>query len=180
MSRVGKLPVPLPKGVTARVDGGALIVKGPKGELSQAYDASAVAVEVAASQVTVTRSSDERRERSLHGLYRALFANMVRGVTDGYRRVLEIAGVGYRAEVQGRNLALFVGFAGPKVLAIPEGIQAVVEKNTRIVLTSYDRQRIGQFAADVRRVRPPEPYKGKGIKYEEETIRKKAGKAAAK
>ena len=180
MSRIGKMPIPIPKGITARVEDGKLHVQGPKGELAQWFDQSAVAVEVVEGQVRVARLSDERRERSMHGLYRALFANMVRGVTEGYRRVLEINGVGYRAEIQGKNLALFVGFAGAKVLPVPDGVKAEVEKNTRIVLTSHDRQRIGQFAAEIRHVRPPEPYKGKGIKYEAEVIRKKAGKAASK
>ena len=179
MSRIGKLPIPITKGASASVVDGALLVKGPKGELTQPFEGNAIEVKIADDKIVVERRAEDRRTRSLHGLYRSLFFNMVQGVTEGFRRVLEINGVGYRAELQGKNLALFVGFPSAKTIAVPDSVQLQVEKNTRITLTSHDKQAIGQLAADIRRVRPPEPYKGKGIKFEDEVIRKKAGKTTA-
>jgi len=154
-----------------------MAIKGPKGEASQWFDSSSVEVKLADDQILVTRRSDHRRHRAAQGLYRSLLANMVKGVTAGFQRVLEINGVGYKAEMKGKNLlVLHVGYSNPKEVEIPGGIACEVQKNTRIVLDGVDKQRVGQLAAEIRKVRPPEPYKGKGIKYAEETIRRKVGK----
>ncbi|MCZ7584575.1 MAG: 50S ribosomal protein L6 [Deltaproteobacteria bacterium] len=178
MSRVGKKPVVLDKGVDAKVAGSTVSLKGPKGELSLTYR-SGVNVAVADGAVTVTRRSDHRNDRALHGLTRALIANMAVGVSKGYERKLEMIGVGYRAEVKGSELWLAVGFPKEKILKIPGGVAVSVEKGTTITLSGIDKESLGQFAAKVRRIRPPEPYKGKGIKYAEETIRRKVGKTSA-
>jgi large subunit ribosomal protein L6 len=176
MSRVGKKPIPLPKGVTVSLDGSKVTTKGPKGQL-QLTSYPGVKVEVNGNEVTCTRDDDSRQLRASHGLVRAHLANMVRGVSEGFQRRLEINGVGYRAEVSGKKLVLQLGYSHPIEYALPEGISAAVDKNA-IVLSGIDRQALGACAAEVRAFRPPEPYKGKGIKYAEETILRKVGKAA--
>lgn len=179
MSRIGKLPIPVSKDVKVSLGEDTFSVKGPKGELSQWFDVKAIEVEVADDNITVKRLNEERDVRSKHGLYRSLFANMVSGVTEGYKKVLEINGVGFHAELKGKSLEMHVGFPEPRVVAVPDDISVTIEdKNTRIILTSCDKQSIGQVAAEIRRTRPPEPYKGKGVKYSDEVIRKKAGKTA--
>lgn len=176
MSRSGKRPIPMPKGVEVMVQGANLKVKGPKGMLQQPlHKGVSVTVEDGSVRVSADETSDIAR---LHGLTRALLCNMVIGVSQGFEKRLEMIGVGYRAAVKGRNLDIQIGSSHPTELAIPEGISVVVEKNTLIIVTGIDRQRVGQFAADVRAFRPPEPYKGKGIRYVGEYVRRKAGKAA--
>ncbi len=176
MSRIGNSPIPVPTGVDVTVDGPTVSVKGPKGALSRWVD-QRIAVSVDDGVVTLSRDSDERDIRSLHGLYRALLANMVTGVSDGYRKELQAVGVGYRANLQGRRLELQVGFSHPVVIEAPDGIDFEVPEPTRIVVSGIDKELVGQTAADIRRVRPPEPYKGKGIRYLDEQVRRKAGKA---
>lgn len=177
MSRIGRRVVLLPKGVSLTQKPGVFSVKGPKGELSKALPPG-ITVKSEADKVTVARNDDTRDGRARHGLVRAHLANMVKGVAEGWTRELEINGVGYRAEVAGSALSLTLGFSHPVVFALPKAISAKIDKN-RIVLTSADRDLLGQTAAQIRAIRPPEPYKGKGVKYVEEVIKKKAGKAAA-
>ena len=177
MSRLGRKPIPLPKGVTINATAGAVAVKGPKGELKRTIPGG-VTVKVEAGNVVVTRESDSRDHRARHGLMRALLANMVKGVTDGFERKLEINGVGYRAEVAGQKLTMALGYSHPIIYDLPKGISGKVDKNV-IVLTGSDREVLGETAAKVRSFRPPEPYKGKGVKYVEETIRRKVGKTGA-
>jgi large subunit ribosomal protein L6 len=179
MSRVGKLPVPVPSGVTVTLEDGRCLVKGPKGSLEQDVHPD-VRVSLDDGQVVVTRPSDAPEHRSLHGLTRALIANMVTGVTDGFRRTLEIQGTGYRAEVRGKNLVLTVGFSHPVEMEPLEGATFELETPTRLHVTGIDKQVVGQQAALVRRVRPPEPYRGKGIRYQGEVVRLKAGKSGKK
>ena len=176
MSRVGKNPIPIPKGVTVTVSGDVVSVKGPKGQLQMEVH-QAVKVAVEGSEVVFTRSDESRPSKAAHGLMRATAANMVRGVSDGFHRKLEINGVGYRAEVSGKKLTLQLGYSHPIEFPLPEGISAAVEKNT-LTLSGIDKQALGLCAAKVRSFRPPEPYKGKGIRYAEETILRKVGKAA--
>ena len=177
MSRVGKKPVPVPQGVNVSVKGRTVTVKGPKGELSlEIAGQIVVAVEGDPSCVAVRRKSDERPDRAKHGLYRALIANMIEGVTKGYERALEIQGVGYRAAVQGDVLSLQVGYNAPKELKIPAGVEVQVPAPTAVVVKGLDKQKVGAFAARVREVRKPEPYKGKGIRYKGENVRRLAGK----
>ncbi len=176
MSRVGKRPIPLPDGVSVNQDGATVHVKGPKGALSQSIPAG-IGVEVGDGQIQVTRPDDRRESRALHGLARALVANMIQGVTQPFVKELEIQGVGYRAEVTGKQLKLALGFSHPVVMAIPEGLSISVDRNVMIRIEGIDRQRVGQFAANVRAIRPPEPYKGKGIRYVNERVRRKVGKA---
>jgi large subunit ribosomal protein L6 len=177
MSRIGKQPVVLPDKVKASVSDGTLQVEGPLGKLSMVLPPF-VTVEVEPKKIILKRANEERDARSNHGLARALVANMVQGVTQGFKRELDITGVGYRAEVKGKELHMALGFSHPAVYPLPEGIKAAVEKQTRITLTGIDRQLIGQVTSEVRNIKPPEPYKGKGVKFVEETIRRKAGKAA--
>jgi large subunit ribosomal protein L6 len=176
MSRIGKQPIAVPNGVTVTLDPGSLRVKGPKGSLSAALS-PLVEVKVEGAVVNVLRREDSRAARSVHGLTRKLVANMVAGVSEGFRRVLEINGVGYRAESKGNALQLALGYSHPIVFALPQGVQAKVDKQTVVTLEGADRQVLGETAAAIRKLRPPEPYKGKGIKYAEEKIRRKAGKA---
>jgi large subunit ribosomal protein L6 len=178
MSRIGKQPVHLPKGVEVNVDGPTLTVKGPKGSLAQRVDPR-IRVEVAEGQVKFSRSTDLREERALHGLYRALCRNMVEGVTQGFGKRLEIHGVGYQAKVEKGKLALSVGFSTPVLLEIPKGITIETPNPTTVDVKGIDRQLVGQFSARIRAVRPPEPYKGKGIRFAGEVIRRKAGKSMA-
>lgn len=181
MSRIGKSPVPLPKGVKASMDGGVLRVEGPLGKLEQRiHPRITVGVDAAAGVVAVTRSGDDREARSLHGLTRALAANMVEGVTKGYEKKLEIVGVGYIAAVQKNVLQLRVGFANELQVPIPAGLTVICPDQTHVVIKGIDKHLVGQFAAEVRARRKPEPYKGKGIRYENEQVRRKAGKAVTK
>jgi len=177
VSRIGRMPVMIPKGVDIEVKGSSIRVKGPKGELRHTFPAS-MTISVEDGVVQVNRPSDERGHRALHGMTRALINNMVVGVSTGFEKILEINGVGYRAEMNGKNLVLNVGYSHPVVVEPAEGISFEVDTRTRqIKVLGYDKQQIGQVAADIRKVRPPEPYKGKGIKYLDEKIRRKAGKA---
>jgi large subunit ribosomal protein L6 len=177
MSRIGKLPIPVPAAVKIKVDGPSVHVEGPKGTLAMKVDA-AMTVELTDGKVVVRRKDDSRRSRGIHGLTRKLLANMVHGVDRGFSQVLEINGVGYRAEVKGAVIQLALGYSHPIVFQLPSGISAKVDKQTVITLEGADRQLLGETAAMIRELRPPEPYKGKGVKYAEETIRRKAGKAA--
>jgi large subunit ribosomal protein L6 len=177
MSRIGRLPVVLPKGVEVTIDGSSVSVKGPKGEMQQSFPPS-MSIAVNEGVLEVTRATDGRTDRSLHGMTRAMINNMVVGVSTGFERILEVNGVGYRAEIQGNNLVLYVGYSHPVVMEPPQGISFDADMKTRqIKVKGYNKQLVGQVAADIRKVRPPEPYKGKGIKYLEEKIRRKAGKA---
>jgi large subunit ribosomal protein L6 len=177
MSRIGRSPVILPKGVEVEIDGAHVRVKGPKGEMQRTFPA-AMEISLEDGQILVKRPSDERMHRSLHGMTRALINNMVVGVSSGFERILEINGVGYRAEVDGSNLVLYVGYSHPVVVEPPSGIKFDVDMKVRqITVRGYDKELVGQMAANIRHIRPPEPYRGKGIKYLEETIRRKAGKS---
>ncbi len=177
MSRIGRAPIVVPSGVKLSQEGPRVNVEGPKGTLSLTLP-PAITVALSPQQIQVSRGSDEKPVRALHGLARALLANMVQGVTAGFSKELEIVGVGYRAQVAGRQLTLHVGFSHPVLLPIPEGLTVETPKPTNIIVKGADKQQVGQFAATIRRVAPPEPYKGKGIKYAGEIIRRKAGKAA--
>ncbi|HHW14112.1 MAG TPA: 50S ribosomal protein L6 [Firmicutes bacterium] len=176
MSRIGKMPVPIPPGVTVELEGNVIRVKGPKGELTRELHRD-VQVEVADGQIRVGRPSDEGFHRALHGLTRTLIANMVEGVTKGFQKSLEIAGVGYRAAKEGKTLVLSMGYSHPVRMEPAAGIEFEVPAPTKIVVKGIDKQLVGQTAAQVRGVRGPEPYLGKGIRYEGEVIRRKAGKA---
>ena len=178
MSRIGNRPVEIPSGVELKLDGVTLQVKGPKGQLSRALP-SEIDIEIAADQVRVKRPNDKTKIRALHGLTRALVGNMVTGVTTGFSRELEIQGVGYRADTSGGTLNLLLGLSHPVAMAVPDGLTVSVEGNTKIKIEGIDKQQVGQFAADVRRLRPPEPYKGKGIRYSDEYVRRKVGKTGA-
>jgi len=178
MSRIGRMPITVPKGVTIDLSEDSVSVKGPKGELSRSVPRQMNVITEDGS-LRVERSSDEPQQRSLHGLTRSLIANMVTGVTDGFTRRLEINGVGYRAAVSAGNLVLQVGYSHPVLVPAQAGISFAVQGNA-ITVSGADKELVGEVAAQVRRVRPPEPYKGKGIKYAEEVIRRKAGKAGAK
>lgn len=177
MSRIGQMPVVIPAGVDVKIKGTHVQVKGPKGELQHTFPAD-MDISLEDGEVSVKRPSDERTHRSLHGMTRALINNMVVGVSEGFSKVLEVNGVGYRAELDGKDLVLNVGFSHPVKITPPEGIEFEVDERTRqITVKGYDKQVVGHVAANVRKVRPPEPYKGKGIKYLDERIRRKAGKA---
>ncbi len=179
MSRIGRKPVEIKKGVTVEVKEGIIKVKGPKGELTQTYDPR-IEIKVDGNQVILTRTSNDKRTRALHGLYRALIQNMVNGVSEGYTKKLEIVGVGYRAEWKGRGLQLALGYSHPIFFIPPKEIKIEVPAPTNIVISGIDKQLVGQIAAKIRSFRPPEPYKGKGIRYEGEQIIRKAGKTAGK
>jgi large subunit ribosomal protein L6 len=178
MSRIGKMPIPVPKSVTVDLADGSVRVKGPKGELARQVPRE-ISIVRDDGELRVERASDEPTHRSLHGLTRSLIANMVTGVTDGFTRRLEVNGVGYRAAVSSGSLVLQVGFSHPVLVPAPPGISFAVQANA-ITVSGADKELVGETAAQIRRVRPPEPYKGKGIKYAEEVIRRKAGKAGAK
>lgn len=179
MSRVGMKPIPLPEGVEIAIDGSVVRVKGPKGELVQTVRPE-MRVEVDDGRVKVARPSDAKPHRALHGLTRALIANMVVGVTEGYQKALEIVGVGYRAEKKGQTLVLSVGYSHQVQYPEPDGISITTPSPTAVLVAGTDKQKVGQAAAEIRAVRPPEPYKGKGIRYQGEQVRRKAGKAGAK
>lgn len=176
MSRVGKLPVVVPKAVKVVVDNREIRVEGPKGKLASRLPEK-LQIELDGETLQVRRSDDTARARALHGLTRKLVANMVEGVSEGFRRVLEINGVGYRAELKGQELHFSLGYSHPVVFPLPQGVAASVERQTVITLESHDKQLVGETAAVIRELRPPEPYKGKGIRYQGETVRRKAGKA---
>jgi large subunit ribosomal protein L6 len=177
MSRIGKLPVSLPSGVDVKFDDGELTVKGPKGELRRRILSDVVEVKLDDGKVLVSRKGDAKIHRSAHGLTRTLIANMVEGVSKGFRKSLEITGVGYRAAKSGERLNLSLGYSHPVTFEAPQGVALSVEGQNKIHVDGIDKQAVGQVAADIRRLRKPEPYKGKGIRYEGERIRKKLGKA---
>jgi large subunit ribosomal protein L6 len=177
VSRIGRMPVVVPQSVNVDIKGTSVRIKGPKGEMQHTFPAS-MDIRFEDGQIEVKRPTDEAQDRAMHGMTRALINNMVVGVSTGFEKVLEINGVGYRAELQGENLVLNVGYSHPVVVDPPEGIEFEVDMKIRqIKIKGYDKQIVGQVAADIRKVRPPEPYKGKGIKYLDEKIRRKAGKA---
>lgn len=177
MSRIGKMPIDIPAGVDVTIDGSTVTVKGPKGELTRTVHKN-ITVEKDGAVITVTRPNDENLNKSLHGLTRTLIANMIEGVNKGYTKELEVNGVGYRAAKNGNELVLTVGFSHPVTFKENDDIKIEVPGPNKIIISGSDKQKVGQFAAEVREVRPPEPYKGKGIKYVDEFIRRKEGKAA--
>ena len=176
MSRIGRKPINIPAGVTVSVDNGVVTVKGPKGTLTQKVHPN-ITVEVDGAVVNVTRPNDEKLNRSLHGLTRSLVANMVEGVTNGYKKELEVNGVGYRVQKQGKDCVMHLGYSHQVIVSDTDDIKIEVPNPNKIIITGIDKQKVGQFAAEVREKRPPEPYKGKGIKYVDEVIRRKEGKA---
>ncbi len=178
MSRIGKKPVPLLKGIKFEKKDGKVKISGPKGDLTVTVPSS-LGVEVKDNEIVVSRSSDSKEERALHGTWRAHINNMVRGVSEGFQRKLEIVGVGYKAEVKGKKIQLTLGYSHPILFVPPPGIKIDIPQPTNILISGIDKQLVGQVAAKLRSFRPPEPYKGKGVKYEGEYIRRKAGKAAA-
>jgi len=177
MSRIGKLPVTVPSGVDIAIDGRAVTVKGPKGTLSHTVVEPLTVERGEAGELVVNRPDDERSSKSLHGLTRTLVANMVTGVTDGYEKKLEIVGVGYRVTAKGKDLEFAVGFSHPVLVTPPDGISFAVESPTKFSVAGIDKQQVGQVAANIRKIRKPEPYKGKGIRYAGEHVRRKVGKA---
>jgi large subunit ribosomal protein L6 len=179
MSRIGKKPIPVPNGVTVEIDGRTVKVKGPKGELGRTFRPE-VGIEMNDGEIVVTRATDSKKDRAFHGLTRALLANMVTGVTEGYRKTLEIVGVGYRAEKKGSELVLSIGYSHQVQYPQPTGIEIATLSPTVVQISGVDKQQVGQVAAEIRGFRPPEPYKGKGIRYQGEQVRRKAGKAGAK
>lgn len=177
MSRIGRAPITVPAGVDVKVDGNAVTVKGPKGTLTKEFKPQ-MAITVEDGQVKVARPDDEAQNRALHGLTRTLIHNMIEGVTNGFSKTLEINGVGYRCQKQGKDLNLTLGFSHPVVISDTEDITIEAPQPNQIIIKGIDKQKVGQFAAEVRGIRPPEPYKGKGIKYADEVVRRKEGKAA--
>ena len=177
MSRIGRLPIPVPAGVDVTISGAEVTVTGPKGTLRHTVAEPIVVERTEEGALVVTRPNDERRSRSLHGLTRTLVANMVTGVTEGYTKRLEIVGTGYRVVAKGTDLEFALGFSHPVVIPAPEGISFAVEAPTRFSVTGIDKQQVGEVAANLRKLRKPDPYKGKGVRYEGEVIRRKAGKA---
>ncbi len=176
MSRIGNSPIDVPSGVDVTVKGSHVSVKGSKGTLERTFD-DRITVKLEDGVVTLSRANDEREARSLHGLSRALLANMVEGVTNGYSKELQAVGVGYRAVLKGSTLELQLGFSHPVNVTAPDGVTFEVPEPTKIIVSGIDKQLVGQVAADIRKIRPPEPYKGKGIRYSDEHVRRKAGKA---
>lgn len=177
MSRIGRLPVEIPAGVQVDVKGSDVHVKGPKGEMKRSFS-PIIGIKMENNHLNITRASDEPAERALHGATRAVIANMIHGVSKGFQVVLEVEGVGYRAEMEGKNLALFVGYSHPVKMEPPAGVSFETDAKTRqIRVLGFDKELVGQIAANVREVRPPEPYHGKGIRYQGERVRRKAGKA---
>ena len=176
MSRIGRLPIPIPSGVDVAIDGQAVSVKGPKGALNLTI-AEPISVVQEDGIITVTRPSDEGEIRALHGLSRSLIANMVTGVTEGYRKTMEIVGVGYRVQARGQDLEFALGYSHPVPVHAPAGISFRVETPTRFVVEGIDKQQVGEVAANIRKLRKPDPYKGKGVRYQGEQIRRKVGKA---
>ena len=179
MSRIGKKPIAVPKGVTVKVAEGAVEVQGPKGKLRQIHPAG-INFELADGQLLAKKSTDDPGLAKFHGLARSLVANAVAGVTDGFKRELDIVGVGYRAEVKGKQVHFALGYSHPVVFDIPTGIDVAIDKQTHVTITGIDRQLVGQVAADIRSLRKPDPYKQKGVRYTGEVLKKKAGKTGAK
>ena len=180
MSRIGRMPIAIPAGVTVDVaENNKVTVKGPKGTLERVLPEE-MTIKVEGSEVVVTRPNDLKKMKSLHGLTRTLIANMVKGVTDGYEKVLEINGVGYRAQKKGKEITFNLGFSHPVVMTDPEGIETEMDGQNIIIVKGIDKEKVGQYAAEIRELRKPEPYKGKGIKYADEVIRRKVGKTGAK
>ena len=180
MSRIGRKPIPVPTDVNVAIDGQLVSVKGPKGELSHKLAEPITAEHSDGGIVNIVRPNDERRAKELHGLSRTLVANMVVGVTEGYRKTLEIAGTGYRVTAKGNDLEFALGFSHPVTVVPPPGITFTVERPTLFHVAGIDKQQVGEVAANIRKIRPPEPYKGKGVRYSGEVIRRKAGKAGKK
>lgn len=176
MSRIGRAPIPVPAGVTATINGNDITIAGPKGTLSLTV-AEPIVVKQEGEELVVTRPDDERASRSLHGLTRTLVSNMVTGVTTGYEKSLEIVGTGYRVAAKGNDLEFALGFSHPVLVTAPEGISFVVETPVKFKVQGIDKQKVGEVAANIRKIRKPEPYKGKGVRYEGEVVRRKAGKA---
>ena len=176
MSRIGRAPITIPAGVEVKVDGSTVTVKGPKGTLTKTMHSN-MTIAMEGNVITVTRPNDQKENRSLHGLTRTLIANMIEGVANGYKKELEINGIGYRAEMKGKDLVMKIGYSHDVVMAQPEGIIVEVPAPNKIIVSGADKEKVGQFAAEVREKRLPEPYKGKGIKYVDEYIRRKEGKA---
>jgi large subunit ribosomal protein L6 len=179
MSLIGKIPVQVPPGVKVAFQDELITVEGPKGKLTQKYH-PVISFEAGEGFVRVARANDEKQTKSFHGLYRNLLNNMVIGVSAGFTRSLIITGVGYRAEVQGNILVMNLGYSNEILVGIPEGLTVVTEPNNKLTISGIDKQRVGEFAAQVRKLRPPEPYKGKGIRYEDEQIKRKTGKSSVK
>jgi large subunit ribosomal protein L6 len=177
MSRIGKLPIPVPSGVDVTIDGREVLVKGPKGELRHTVAEPIVVERDEDGVLQVRRPNDERVSKERHGLTRTLVANMIQGVTAGYEKTLEIVGVGYRVQARGTDLEFALGFSHPVTVTAPEGISFEVQTPTRFVVRGIDKQRVGEVAANIRKIRPPEPYKGKGVRYQGENVRRKVGKA---
>jgi len=177
VSRIGKQPIPIPDKVQVTIDGSLVTVKGPKGELSHRFPVD-MTIKQQDGQIVVERPTDQKRHRALHGMTRALIANMVSGVSEGFEKVLEVVGVGYRAEMQGQTLVMHLGYSHPIEVQPPQDVEFVVEERGRLVrVRGIDKQVVGQIAANIRKLRPPEPYKGKGVRYQGEYVRRKAGKA---
>ena len=176
MSRIGRMPIAIPAGVDVTIDGSTITVKGPKGTLTRTVHSNML-VEKDGATITVSRPNDDKMNRSLHGLTRTLIANMVTGVNEAYKKELDVNGVGYRVQVQGKDLVMNLGFSHQVIMTAPEGITVECPTPNKIIVSGPDKQKVGQFAAEVREKRPPEPYKGKGIKYVDEHIRRKEGKA---
>jgi len=179
MSRIGKIPVKVPGGVKVTFQNEEMIVEGPKGKLTQKYH-PVITFEDKGTEIVVSRQNDEKQVKAFHGLYRNLLNNMVIGVSSGFSKSLIVTGVGYRAEVQGKLLAMSLGYSNDIYVAIPDGLTAVVDQGGKITVSGIDKQRVGEFAAQIRKLRGPEPYKGKGIRYENEIIRRKVGKSGVK
>ena len=178
-SKIGKLPVAIPGGVTVKVDGDVISVKGPKGELKQKFN-NLVKIDVKGSELVVNPSDGSKNASAAHGLYQRLISNMVTGVTNGFSTTLIITGVGYRAEVKGKELVMNLGYSNEFIAIIPEGLTVTADKDGKVTIAGIDKQLVGQFSADIRKLRGPEPYKGKGIRYETEVIRRKVGKTGVK
>lgn len=178
MSRIGRAPIEIPKGVQVKVEGNQVVVKGPKGTLEQSWDSPFIKIEVKDNAILVLRSKENSQVRSKHGLYRALIANMIKGVTNGFSKTLNLVGVGYRAQKQGKKLVLQLGYSHPIEMDPPQGVEFTVEGTNKVIVLGIDKQVVGQVAQNIRYSRPAEPYKGKGVNYDGEVIRRKAGKAA--
>lgn len=177
MSRIGVQPIAIPEGIAVEIEHGNVTVKGPKGELSQSFD-PAILVQMNEGELIVTRPSDSKEHKAHHGLVRALVANMVNNCANGYSKELEIQGVGYRAAMKGKNIELSVGFSHPVTIEPPEGVTIETPQPTQVIISGADKQKVGEIAAQIRKVRPPEPYKGKGIRYKDEYVQRKVGKRA--
>ena len=179
MSKVGKLPVAIPAGVTVNVANGTISVKGPKGELKQSFH-DEIEIKVEGTEVLLTTKNDAKQTNAYHGLYRSLISNMVKGVTEGFTKTLVITGVGYRAEVKGKELVMNLGYSSDYIAIIPEGLTVVATPDGKLTISGIDKQLVGEFCSQIRKLRKPEPYKGKGIRYETEVIRRKVGKTGVK